>query len=356
MSELFIFSPDWRLRRIPGKRFQLFSFIHRRAFELNHLSLDKLVLSLGQPFTLAELQVALKEQLGNSTSVYELFLQQHVVTPLVIGHIYFPATAMVNFHPLLPLDPLLPGDEWVVVNSGTISPLSIIRYSPQAECQLEWGGQSFSVTESGEFYTFPQVLVTGARVVERLEKRGLAEARYLWVFEQLAEVKGSVLNFGCGYGALEHFFFNRQQSLAHWVSLDRDPDSIKRAAFPPAHQTMVWDFGYPDTLPVAETLVLTEVIEHWPLEKVKSQLLQLVELIKPQRILLTVPNSDLNGLYGVTKGFRHTDHHWELGTSDMNNLLREIFVSIGGVSMEQNGVGRNYGGRFVTNTWVIKIP
>jgi SAM-dependent methyltransferase len=356
MSELYIFSPEWRLRGIPGKRFQLFSFIHRRAFELNHPYLDKLVRSLAQPFSLADLQAALMEQLANPTSIYELLLQHHVVTPLTREHIYFTAPAMVNFHPTLPLDSLLPGDEWVATQSDTISPLSIIRYCPQGECQLEWQGQRFSVAETGDFFTFPQVVVTGARVVERLERRSLAEARYLWVLEQLTEVKGTVLNFGCGYGALEHFFLSRQRALAHWVSLDRDPESIKRAAFPKTHQSMVWDFGYPDALPVAETLILMEVIEHWPLEKVKSQLLQLVELIQPQKILLTLPNSDLNGLYGLSKGFRHADHHWELGTSGMNNLLNEIFESIEGVSMKQSGVGRNYEGRFSTNTWVIKIP
>lgn len=353
MSELFIFSPAWRLRRISGERFQLFSLIHGRAFELNHPSLDELLRSVHQPFLLADLQVVLEDQLRNPASVYELLLQHHVVTPLVTEHIHFPAEAMVNFHPLLALDPLLPGDAWVAIKSDTISPLSIIRYRPQAECHLEWRGQRFHVTESGEFYTFPQVLVSGARAVERLEKRGLAEARYQWVFEQLAESKGSVLNFGCGFGALENYFLSRQQSLAHWVSLDLDPDSIRRAAFSQAHQTMVWDFGNSDTLPVADTLVLMEVIEHWPLENVKSQLLQLVEVIKPQRILLTVPNSDLNGLYGLTKGFRHPDHYWELGTSAMNDLLKNVFEGKYKIRMYQSGVGRSYKGNYLTNTWVI---
>jgi hypothetical protein len=96
-----------------------------------------------------------------------------------------------------------------------------------------------------------------------------------------------------------------------------------------------------------------EVIEHWPLENVKSQLLQLVELIEPQRILLTVPNSDLNGLYGLTKGFRHPGHYWELGTSAMNDLLKNVFEEKYNIRMYQSGVGRSYEGNYLTNTWVI---
>jgi SAM-dependent methyltransferase len=354
MNEPFIFSPHWRLSKITDARFQLFSQRHRRAFELNQPMLQEVIHCLSQPFTLDQLRGSLETRLQNAVTIYELLLKQEVVIALAKECLWFSTPEAIRFHPLLPLDSLLPGDEWVK-SAAAPSPLSVICYRPQPGALLEWSGAKFTLSETKDFWTFPQVVVCGAGPGERLELRRLAQARYQWVFDQLACDQGPVLNYGCGYGSLEHFFLSRQKSIAHWVSVDRDPETIQRASFPEAHRSVVWDFDHAPSLPRADTLVLIEVIEHWPLERVKEQLLRLVELVQPKKILLSVPNNDLNWLYGGSKGFRHADHQWEMGTNAMSTLFHDIFKNVQGVRIIQSGVGKSYGSSYVTNAWIIHM-
>ncbi|MGM0169443.1 hypothetical protein IGI39_003759 [Enterococcus sp. AZ135] len=74
-------------------------------------------------------------------------------------------------------------------------------------------------------------------------------------------------------------------------------------------------------LQVDRDILLMEVIEHMSLEEA-ADLLQRLLSQSFHQLILSTPNKDFNGFYGLTeKQFRHEDHKFEFRTLDFQTWL-----------------------------------
>lgn len=96
-------------------------------------------------------------------------------------------------------------------------------------------------------------------------------------------------------------------------------------------------------------VILTEVIEHMPLDESKKLMNRIVNNINFDNFIITVPNKDFNHFYMLDAGeFRHTDHDWEPSKSEFIDIINtEIpnsfkidFIDIGDTV---NGVSTSIG-------------
>lgn len=85
-------------------------------------------------------------------------------------------------------------------------------------------------------------------------------------------------------------------------------------------------------------IILTEVIEHMPIEESRELIQKIVENVNFDKFIITVPNKDFNQFYMIEDGsFRHHDHSWEPTVVEFQELIKtEIpdtfsmnFVNIG---------------------------
>lgn len=71
-------------------------------------------------------------------------------------------------------------------------------------------------------------------------------------------------------------------------------------------------------------VLLTEVIEHMPIENAKA-LIQAILDTNYRQLVVTTPNKDFNKNYGFSEGqTRHEDHKWEIGGDDFSKLMLQI--------------------------------
>jgi len=84
-------------------------------------------------------------------------------------------------------------------------------------------------------------------------------------------------------------------------------------------------------------VILTEVIEHMSEEDAAVLIRQIISQVDFERLIVTTPNADFNGYYELS-GFRHEDHHWEMGEQAFRQWLADtvqglpvsyVFVAIG---------------------------
>ncbi|WP_028550825.1 class I SAM-dependent methyltransferase [Paenibacillus sp. UNC451MF] len=84
-------------------------------------------------------------------------------------------------------------------------------------------------------------------------------------------------------------------------------------------------------------VILTEVIEHMTKDEAGALIARICEHVDFDHFIITTPNSDFNRYYEIN-GFRHEDHHWEMGQDEFRlwfqNAVSPIhldyeFVSIG---------------------------
>lgn len=85
-------------------------------------------------------------------------------------------------------------------------------------------------------------------------------------------------------------------------------------------------------------IILTEVIEHMPIEESRNLIQKIVSSVKFDKFIVTVPNKDFNQFYMIGEGeFRHDDHDWEPTENEFQQLMKDEipfdfkmdFVSIG---------------------------
>lgn len=85
-------------------------------------------------------------------------------------------------------------------------------------------------------------------------------------------------------------------------------------------------------------VILTEVIEHMPLDESKKLLTTIMNNIKFDKFIVTVPNKDFNQFYMIDEdSFRHHDHDWEPTNDEFISLMSNIiptsfktdFINIG---------------------------
>ena len=78
-------------------------------------------------------------------------------------------------------------------------------------------------------------------------------------------------------------------------------------------------------IPVGAHVLMTEVLEHMPLERAKTILLAL-STCAAEKMVFTLPNRSFNKHYGLPDGaFRHWDHHWEPDVYEFHRLFESTF-------------------------------
>ena len=93
----------------------------------------------------------------------------------------------------------------------------------------------------------------------------------------------------------------------------------------------------PDGVPV--TVLMTEVIEHMPLETAADLVIDAAATPGLEQMVITTPNQDFNHLYGMADGeVRHEDHDWEMGADAFRQWLTGLLPHME-ISFSQIGDG-----------------
>ena len=108
-----------------------------------------------------------------------------------------------------------------------------------------------------------------------------------------------------------------------------------------------WKFGH------QEICILTEVIEHWPRDKVVAWLDDIVQGAHPTMLLITTPVFDANSLFGHGKRLRHPDHLWEATQAEGRELMESLALRWG-AQCQWEGIGRPMGRIWCTAGMVFK--
>ena len=157
---------------------------------------------------------------------------------------------------------------------------------------------------------------------------GTRNQRRDFIREQLSFDKG-ILDVGCGEGLYATSFASAIED--HYYAVDTDPECLKlvekRAAKRQIENILLYNSvdEFLATYNEGEVdVILTEVIEHMPLEQAKKLIRKLVKQVNFETMVITTPNADFNQFY-ETSGFRHADHDWEMGKADFKVWIQEVF-------------------------------
>jgi SAM-dependent methyltransferase len=98
-------------------------------------------------------------------------------------------------------------------------------------------------------------------------------------------------------------------------------------------------------------VLLTEVIEHMPLDESKSFIKKIIKKINFDKFIITVPNRDFNQFYMLDGGFRHTDHKWEPTEQEFQQLINALVPN--GFNIEMISIGDTVDGISTSTGCVI---
>lgn len=96
-----------------------------------------------------------------------------------------------------------------------------------------------------------------------------------------------------------------------------------------------------DQLRGADILILCEVIEHLDVERLPKMMRTLLDIYRPQTLLLTTPNREYNAVYGLDDAYRHPDHRFEW-TRDEFVTWCEQHAEAFGYTCRFSGIGESH--------------
>jgi len=97
-------------------------------------------------------------------------------------------------------------------------------------------------------------------------------------------------------------------------------------------------------------IILSEVIEHNPLEEAKKLLIWIRDHTKFTTLFITTPDKDFNSNYEMVDEFRHDDHDFELSKAEFMTLINELFPN----EKDFFGIGDCVNGVFPTSCVIIQ--
>ena len=177
--------------------------------------------------------------------------------------------------------------------------------------------------------------------------------------EQLAFDK-PILDIGCGEGYYA-VPFAAKLDHHHYYAIDIDPDILavveKKASRCDIENLLLFSSfnAFLETYNgEIVDVILTEVIEHMPLNQARILIEKILEAIHFDTFIVTTPNADFNQFYEIANKFRHDGHDWEMGKTDFFVWVVDIlnnysccyeFVAIGdkvnGISTSQGFIVKN---------------
>lgn len=163
--------------------------------------------------------------------------------------------------------------------------------------------------------------------------------RYAAIEKRLPGGK-QLVDIGCGKATylttLAKRYTNATGFEADMATRGEAKHKLKRAGL--AHVKVFGAFDAEKFIPDNSHVLMTEVLEHMPLDSACA-LLRHLAAQRPSLLLLTVPNRLFNRHYGMADDeFRHWDHRWEPTRTEFEELTRGIFdASTWGLHFE--GIG-----------------
>lgn len=119
---------------------------------------------------------------------------------------------------------------------------------------------------------------------------------------------------------------------------------------------MIGDINYTnDTNKELSCVILTEVIEHTPIDKIVDYLVKIFTTMKFHKIIITTPNVDFNKHYLLNEGeLRHPDHVKEYNKDEFISLITCcIKLSNKPISMEYHLIGDTIDGISTTQCIIV---
>lgn len=170
------------------------------------------------------------------------------------------------------------------------------------------------------FFKYKEAVEENSREKIIFSYRGTSYSRIEKVRE-LLDMKHDILDVGCGGGA----YFKLAEKVDSYVGVDIDSGVLAYAKDRGERmrlENLQLHTSLDDVqLQVDRDILLMEVIEHMSLEEA-ADLLQRLLSQSFHQLILSTPNKDFNGFYGLTeKQFRHDDHKFEFRTLDFQTWL-----------------------------------
>lgn len=170
------------------------------------------------------------------------------------------------------------------------------------------------------FFKYKDAVEENGREEIIFSYRGTGYSRIEKVRE-LLDLKHAILDVGCGGGA----YFRFAEKVDSYTGVDIDPDVLAYAK-DRGERMGLENLQLYASLDEVEhqadrDILLMEVIEHMSLDEAATLLRRLLSQ-SFHRLILSTPNKDFNGFYGLSeKQMRHEDHKFELRACDFQAWL-----------------------------------
>ena len=199
-----------------------------------------------------------------------------------------------------------------------------------------------------------------------------------WLGRQIAiedkiDFTRSIIDVGCGEGKYITRFASKAKRL-NYYAIDINEEELEQAKRRVKNKRMenVQFFNSLDELVDADVLdsndnekgfdvILTEVIEHMPVEDAKKLLIDIINIDNVRRIIITTPDVRFNKNYFISEdrnGMRHDDHDWEPNKDEFINFITDSLNGsdkFGDTSYDWFAIGDNVDGVTPTQGCVIDI-
>lgn len=148
----------------------------------------------------------------------------------------------------------------------------------------------------------------------------------------------TLIDIGCGNGGYLERFAPRYAFAAGYEKVRHVRDAAIARMNRVGLDTVEFHREYKgQRLPFDADVLITEVLEHMPVETAKALLRSVLEA-RPRRVVLTVPNRCFNVNYKSDGAFRHEDHHWEPDPDEFRLFLLDAAKGME-VKIDLRGVG-----------------
>lgn len=144
-----------------------------------------------------------------------------------------------------------------------------------------------------------------------------------------------VIDYGCGEGRYIKPIIKRIDKNNRYIGFDIDVDVAKKAKRTLSridndkHNHIVVD-NIDDFIGIVNNagefnIVLSEVVEHIDYVESVDLINTILKWLKPNKLIITTPNSDFNKFYYMDDGeFRHDDHKFELTSVEFDDYITKI--------------------------------
>jgi len=138
-----------------------------------------------------------------------------------------------------------------------------------------------------------------------------------------------IVDVGCGEGFYAIPFASNltNGTLYHAIDIDANLTEHVRSKAKQKDVENIKTYNHIDEFLAAydrtqSDVILTEVIEHMPLDESRALIQKIIGAIDFDRLVITVPNKDFNQFYMIDDdAFRHPDHKWEPTEAEFRQLI-----------------------------------